>query len=504
MMDDKEVLKQAARSDFFTFVAMMFEVLHPGDKLEGAAYLRLTAATIQTMAETPGSRQIVNMPPRHLKSFICAVALPAWLLGRDPSMKLMIASHTLPLSVAHVRAVRKLMKSDRYCSIFTTRLGGKDTESEIETTSGGSVLAVSFEAAPTGRGCDGLIMDDPMKADDADNPQALEACANFFFGALSSRINHPSRGFILLVMQRLAIGDLTGKLLETGAYQQLSLPLVATEDEYVEYEDRTGRHIYRRPAGECLNPGRMNDHALHELKAGLPDRVYATQFQQAPHNAVGSILKEEWFSFLDAPIPEDGTIVQSWDTAAANSQGSAYSVCLTWKMHTDRFELIDVFRERLLPNDLASKAIMLASQYRPRRVLVEQASSGYAVSVALKFKGHTVVDIMPTRSKQERLVQCLGAFQQMLVNVPKAAPWLRPYVDELVTFPSGRYSDQVDATSQFLNWAVPFLTGDRVDKTLSPRKLVTAGVSGGGGPSYRVGRGVVSSADFRWGGRKIR
>jgi hypothetical protein len=261
-MSEQNIIDVLARADLYTFARRMFSIAYPGQEFDEADYLRLLAAVLMKVRVEPGRRQIVTMPPRHLKSYFATVALTAWLLGHNPALNLMIASHTQVLSSAHLRLVRKLMKSELYARIFGTRIGGKDSETEMETAEGGRVLAVSFEAAPTGRGCDGLIVDDPLKADDARSSEALEACERFYRDSLLSRLNHPGKGFVLVVMQRLAQGDLAGRLAETRAFEQLTLPLEATTDEQIEYEDFSGRHDFTRAAGLLLNPKRSGPYEL--------------------------------------------------------------------------------------------------------------------------------------------------------------------------------------------------------------------------------------------------
>jgi predicted phage terminase large subunit-like protein len=488
---DQRDLLHLAREDLYIFALLMFAVFRPGHVFIPADYLNLLAATLQGLDGRPAARQIINMAPRHLKSYLATIAFPSWFLGRHPQKEIMIASHTMALSVPHVRSIRTLMKSDLYGQIFSTCVGAKDTEVEVETTKGGRVLAVSFDAAPTGRGCDALIIDDPLKADDAENPEALEACLDFFNGSLASRLNHPDASFILVVMQRLSLGDLTGRLVETG-FTQLSLPLVATEPESIPYRDWTGAHVFQRAPGEVLNPNRMSGETLNSLKATTTEAVFAAQYQQDPRAPDGNIVQRKWLQYVDVLRSDGGTIVQSWDTAFSLSNHAAYSVCLTWRMCRDRFELIDVFRDRVPHDQLGAIALALAKQYRARKILVELENAGFSLSNLLKREGYSVDEIRPASSKAQRLRECLSAFHDLMVFLPRGEPWIKAYEEELLTFPSARYSDQVDATSQFLKWALEIFAGDRKDPMVRMHEPVTVGASTGGGPGYySVGRGVV-------------
>src|SRR5271155_4556854 len=115
-------------------------------------------------------RLILNLPPRTLKSFIASVALPAWLLGRKPSARIICASYSDELSTKFSRDCRALLETPFYRRVFPgTKLNPKkSSEGEFETTKRGYRLATSVGGTLTGRGGNILIVDDPLKAADGD------------------------------------------------------------------------------------------------------------------------------------------------------------------------------------------------------------------------------------------------------------------------------------------------------------------------------------------------
>ena len=129
----------------------------------------------------------------------------------------------------------------------------KDTETECVTTKGGGRFAVPVGGSFTGRGADVIIIDDPMKADDAQSEKARRAVNEWYGTTLLSRLDDKGSGAIILVMQRLHEDDLAGKLLRDGGWCHLNLPAIAQEDE----EIAIGRGVvHPRRKGEALHPER--------------------------------------------------------------------------------------------------------------------------------------------------------------------------------------------------------------------------------------------------------
>jgi len=120
-------------------------------------------------------RLVLNLPPRTLKSFLVSVCLPAWLLGRDPSARIICASYAEDLSNKFSRDSRALMESASFKRLCpSARLDKrKITEGEFETTRRGYRLATSVGGVLTGRGGDVLVIDDPVKANDGNSQPAL-------------------------------------------------------------------------------------------------------------------------------------------------------------------------------------------------------------------------------------------------------------------------------------------------------------------------------------------
>ena len=145
---DRDLLIAILHEDFLAFVARAFDEVEPRVNLAVENYIRLLAHELTALATGDTKRLIINVPPRHLKSLLTSVFLPAWMLGRDPRLRLIIVSHQMDLATRFSRQIRQIIASNWYAEAFLrTRLSpDHNTASEFITTVGGSVRATSINA----------------------------------------------------------------------------------------------------------------------------------------------------------------------------------------------------------------------------------------------------------------------------------------------------------------------------------------------------------------------
>lgn len=451
-----QILAAARRQDFALFVMKAFETLHPGEPpLELAWYIRAMCHALREVRAGTKQRLVITVPPRHLKSITAAVAFPAWLLGHDPSMKIMVASYSQDLARQHSNLTRMVMESAWYRRDFVrTRIrDGGNRALELETTRGGVRKAVSVGGSVTGFGADIIIVDDCMKAEDVRSPARREEVRAWFDGTLLSRLNDKRSGRILSIQQRLHEDDLPAYMLEKG-YEHLSLPSVAVKEERIEIAPE---RVHTRRVGELLNPSREDQAVLDRLRRDLGPAVFSAQYQQDPVAPEGNLIRLEWFgTYHQAPERHELLkVVQSWDTGMTAAPTSDPSVCTTWGFHrhTSKWLLLDVYRERLDYPDLKRAIVRLCRQYRCDKVIIEKAASGHSLFADLR----ATTDIMPlmmtpAQCKEERFNGCLGEVEAGHFLLPAEAPWLDAFKAELKAFPHGRHDDQVDSFSQFVRF----------------------------------------------------
>ncbi|MCC7253551.1 MAG: phage terminase large subunit [Hyphomicrobium sp.] len=348
------------------------------------------------------------------------------------------------------------METNWYQRVFPhARLNrDKRAEEEFETARGGYRLSTSVGGTLTGRGGNFVIIDDPIKPQDSSSDALRKKANEWFDTTLLSRLNDKKNDVIILIMQRVHVDDLTAHVLEKGGWKVLRLPAIAEKDECFQLSD--GRTVGRK-AGDALHPERESLEILKDLRAGVGELPFSAQYQQAPVPIEGYLLKRRWLQMYDSlPARSSGEqIVQSWDIAMATSANADWSVCTTWQVDRKRtkYYLVDVLRKRLTFPDLKRAVVRQARSFEANTVLIEKSGVGISLVQQLRVER----DLMPIGlategSKVARMEAQSARFESGAVLLPKTASWLDGYVAELLAFPGGRHDDQVDSTSQFLNW----------------------------------------------------
>src|SRR5712671_2488658 len=234
MGSDGRLLQALLRNDFRAFVERVFLTLTPGQTFIRSWHLEAIAYQLERVRRGETKRLIINMPPRSLKSIMASVAFPAFILGLDPSRRIICASYSGELAKKHSNDFRAVLESPWYRSAFReTRVGPfKNNETEIELTARGFRLATSVGGTLTGRGGNIIIVDDPLKPDDAFSETRRTGANQWFTNTLLSRLDDKRTGAIVIVMQRVHMDDLTGFLLsQSEEWEVLSLPAIAESEE---------------------------------------------------------------------------------------------------------------------------------------------------------------------------------------------------------------------------------------------------------------------------------
>jgi predicted phage terminase large subunit-like protein len=454
----------ACRRDLVSFVRKMFHVLNPSAIFHMNWHICAIAYYLEQVRLGKIKRLIITVPPRSLKSIMCSVAFPAFVLGHDPTKRLIVASYSADLAIKHGNDFRKIVNSAEYHGIFPgMRISAmKDTQTEVVTTLNGFRLAISVDGALTGRGGDIIIIDDPIAALAAVSQKSREHVANWYFNTLLSRLDDKQNGAIVLVMQRLHEDDLVGvQLRGSDAWTVLSLPAIAQQDEEIPIGN--GQVHFRR-AGDVLHPEREPREVLESLRAQLGPEIYSAQYQQRPVPPGGATIKRAWLRRYDQP-PQSGQVIQSWDVANKQGEENDYSVCSTWRFYDKRYYLIDLLRGRFDFPTLRTKVSQQAKLHKASQILIEDAGFGTALIQELKTAHFSVVGVKPEYDKKIRMAIQSAKFANGQVFFPKEAPWLRDLEDELFAFPNGRHDDQVDSISQALGHKIAsFWTNESLDR----------------------------------------
>ncbi len=441
-----------------SFIERSFCELNPQTAFSKSPHIEVLASRLENCRQGKTKRLVVNLPPRSLKSHAVSVAFPAWLLGHNPAIQIICASYGQELADKHARDCRTLMASEFYQKLFSrARLSSeKRSVNEFLTTGEGFRMSTSVGGVLTGRGADVIILDDPLKPDDALSETRRTSVNDWYDNTLVSRLNSKENGIIIIVMQRLHQDDLVGHVMDQQDWEVLSFPAIAEEDEVHLIENAWGRRRFERKAGEVLQPDRESRLTLESIRRTIGEYNFASQYQQSPMPLGGAMVKTEWLRYYaPADLPERFTcILQSWDTANKSGELNDFSVCTTWGVVYDRYYLLDVFRMRLDYPDLERAVQEQANRHQADIVLIEDKASGTQLVQNLKAQGMSGIEPYDPPAGSDKILRLYAQtteFESGRVLLPRSASWLDEYVREITGFPGAKYDDQVDSTTQALD-----------------------------------------------------
>ena len=447
--------------DFKNFVHLAWPILEPATKLEWNWHLDLLCEYLTAVQCGNVRRLIINVPPRSMKSLLCTVLYPVWRWCTTPQRRFMFVSYSEQLSTEHSVLRRNVLSSDWYQGHWgeVVRFAkDQNVKTHYRNARRGAMFATSIGGTATGKGCDELIVDDPMSAQCVFSDQERQTVIRNFSSTFRSRLNDPAKGSIVVIMQRLHVDDLSGHLLteEPGAWTHVSLP--AEFDQNVSYWLPLSETSVTRHAGELLWESRFPRSVLEHLKTALGSWAYTGQYLQAPTPIDGAIIKREWLMYYDElPSPGERAMqwVQSWDCSFKDKHGSDYVVGQVWLRVGGRFYLVDQVRARMDFIATTQAIEQMTARYpQAAAKLIEDAANGPAVIAALRSKISGILAITPDGPKIGRVNSVSPYFEARNVHLPAPSvkPWVGAFVEELTSFPGGSHDDQVDACTQALKY----------------------------------------------------
>jgi predicted phage terminase large subunit-like protein len=244
---------------------------------------------------------------------------------------------------------------------------------------------------------------------------------------------------------------------KNNEWKVLSFPAIAERDERYPIVSPLGTSFYERKVGDALQPERESLATLAEIRQEIGEYIFQSQFQQNPSPPGGAMVNPAWFKWYE-PGEQPATfsrIVISLDSANKATELSNYSVFTIWGVHNSLYYLLNVVRLKLNFPELERKALELAHEFCGATFLIEDKASGTQLIQILQSKfinGVTGYTPPPGADKAMRLHAQTSMFANGRVFLPSSAPWLADYIHELTSFPGTLYNDQVDSTTQFLDY----------------------------------------------------
>ncbi len=436
VMHAEKKIQNKAQDDFLSFVKTVWP-----EFIEGAHH-RHIAKKFNDLASGKITRLIVNMPPRHTKSEFASFLLPAWMVGRQPKLKIIQATHTGELAIRFGRKAKHLIDSEEYAKIFKTTLQ-EDSKAagRWETAQGGEYFAAGVGGAITGRGADLLIIDDPHSEQDALSPNSMENAYEWYTSGPRQRLQ--PGGKIVLVMTRWSTKDLTGILLNNQK------EVKGDHWEVVEFPAILDH-------GTPVWPEYWKLDELEKVKATLPVQKWNAQWMQKPTSEEGAIIKREWWRpWTSKYIPPLQHVIQSYDTAFLKSETADYSAITTWGVFYPsedqgaQLMLLDAVKGRYEFPELRRKALEQYKYWEPETVLVEAKASGLPLTYELRKMDIPVVNFTPSKGndKHARVNSVAPLFESGMIWAPEQK-FAEEVIEECAAFPHGDHDDLVDSMTQ--------------------------------------------------------
>ena len=403
---------------------------------------RQIAKKFEDIAKGKIKRLVVNMPPRHTKSEFASYLFPAWMIGKNPKLKIIQTSHNSELATRFGRKMKNLVDDSLYNQIFHNVQIATDSKASgrWETNHGGEYFAAGVGGAITGRGADLLIIDDPHTEQDAMSDTAMDNTYEWYTSGPRQRLQ--PGGTIIVVMTRWGKKDLTGRLLaEQGK------DILADQWEVVEFPAIL-------PSDNPLWPQFWDKDALLSIKASLPIQKWNAQWQQNPTASESAIIKREWWRDWDKKkIPTIKYIIQAYDTAFSKKETADYSAITTWGIFDpedgtgDNIILMDARRDRWNFPELKEVAFEEHEYWEPDMVLVEAKATGQPLIDELRLHGIPALGFSPGKGqdKTTRMHMIAPLFEAGKVWAPTTKKFSEEVIEEVVSFPNGDNDDFCDS-----------------------------------------------------------
>ena len=461
-------IRNKAKDDFLSFVKCVWP-----DFVEGSHH-RHIAKKFNELATGEINRLIINMPPRHTKSEFASYLLPAWMVGRDPKLKIIQATHTAELAIRFGRKAKNLIDSDDYRKIFDTTLS-EDSQAagRWETSQGGEYFAAGVGGAITGRGADLLIIDDPHSEQDAMSKVSLEKAYEWYTSGPRQRLQ--PGGKIILVMTRWSTRDLTGALVASQKEAKTDKWHVVEFPAIMDHESEDAKPVW---------PEYWKMDELEKVKAALPVAKWNAQWMQQPTSEEGAILKREWWKTYEGDdIPAIYHVIQSYDTAFLKKETADYSAITTWGVWYPSEDsganliLLDSIKGRYEFPELKRLALEQYRYWNPETVIIEAKASGLPLTYELRKMDIPVMNFTPSRGndKHARVNAVAPLFESGMIWAPEKK-FAEDVIEECAAFPFGDHDDLVDSTTQAI---MRFRQGgliehpeDYVDEVVEKKKRV--------------------------------
>ena len=389
----------------------------------------------------------ISCPPQHGKSLTITETLPSFYLGRNPTHRVIEISYSEDFAKLFGRRNKQKIEEfgEDIFNIGLAKTPNSATEFELSNNVGG-MISRGVLSGVTGRPANLIIIDDPVKnSKEASSKAYRDSVFNEWQMSFKTRLSAGAK--VIIIMTRWHEDDLVGRIMETEPnVKVINLPCEAEADDPLD-----------RNIGEALAPELgKDDEWLIGFKEGFTSKegsmAWNALYQGRPTSAEGNVFKREWWQYYDV-LPDDIPIwLLSVDATFKDKEDNDFVSITLWGKKENRIYLIDEIHQRLdFTGTILAIENMRARYPKINQVLIEDKANGSAIISVLRRSMMGIIPVEPLGGKVSRANAVTPAIEGGNVYLPKYAPWVHEYVDELASFPNGKNDDRVDSTSQALS-----------------------------------------------------
>jgi predicted phage terminase large subunit-like protein len=383
------------------------------------------------------SRLIVQMPPRHGKSWLMSEFAPPWFIGNF-GWNVILASYEANFAAHWGGRARAIIRQYGE-ELFNCRIRGRDQEKWWETSNGGGMLTAGVDGPITGKGGRLLMIDDPVKnAEQASSVVYQQKAQEWYDTTFRSRLEPD--GAVCLTATRWNQNDLLGYVQDKTdqEWEVLTLPALALPGDPLGREE-----------GEALWPERYDETALQELKDGMSSYWWSALYQQRPTSDEGNIFpRANWQRYTALPPLQTLRGGIYCDTAGwEKDSNNDYGVIAVWLFDGVRFYVADVQRGRWDFPDFTRRVLDMQASWKGLRVVVEETPWAKPLIQTLKAKVPGVIGWSTEGKSKENRARSVQHYPEGLsVSIPERAAWVSDWIEEHAAFPYGTHDDMVDTS----------------------------------------------------------
>lgn len=467
LLDPQAVVNELDRLDsqdgLIDFIKLAWPILEPTRDFVPGWHIDAICEHLEAVTNGEILRLLINVPPGFMKSLTVDVFWPAWEWGpkNRSDLRYVSSSYSEALTIRDNRRTRNLIRSRWYQSLWGKQfrlVGDQNAKIRFDTDRAGFKIATSVGGLSTGERGDRFIIDDPHNIKDGESEAKRAAVMHWFLEVVPTRVNDPEVSAIVVIMQRVHEYDISGVILEKElGYEHLMLPMEYEPDRHC--CTSIGFSDPREEEDELLWPERMTPEVVKRDKVPLGLYGVAAQFQQSPTPRGGGMFKREWFEVVDV-VPAQRKGIRGWDLAATETDFAAYtSGCLMSRTPEGVFYIEDVRRLRGSPGKVET-AIKNTASLDGRQVEIDlpqdpgQAGKAQVRYLVRQLAGYIVRSSPETGSKESRAEPVASQAEAGNVKLVRGS-WIEDFLDEVTTFPRGKYKDQVDSMSRAFARLIP-------------------------------------------------